>query len=342
MWYVNPMNSEPFHLRLLLTKIKGAEATSFEDLMCYNRLDHGSYKSACLARGFIRDDSEWVKCMEEAVMLSLPDAIRTLFARILAHCAPAKPLELWDRFNASMSEDFAREHRTEIALNLTLRDIAEKLTHEGKRLSDFASLPQLESLHFSEAEINADEELNKALDFYSTKLTDEQKLVIDPILCLLDIPLPDSSQSRIQDFGNNSNAIFVHGPGGSGKTTIYKVINNFINGYNKKVSNSALMGIAATLLPKGRTMHNQFWLPVPIYADSNPTIEPNSQTWKQLEETDAFIIDEAPMASRHMITVINSLMQQVMESDSLFGGKVFLFGGDFAQTLPIQKRATRA
>jgi hypothetical protein len=64
--------------------------------------------------------------MAEIALISTPGVIRTFFARILAHCSPANPLDLWNRFKHDNSEDFCRNHIEEISYNLALRDIAEK------------------------------------------------------------------------------------------------------------------------------------------------------------------------------------------------------------------------
>ena len=50
-----------------------------------------------------------------------------------------------------------------------------------------------------------------------------------------------------------------------------------------------------------------------------------------LRECSAFIWDEAPMCSKNAIKVVDKLLQNIMQSDLPFGGKIFIFGGDFRQ-----------
>jgi hypothetical protein len=119
-------------------------------------------------------------------------------------------------------------------------------------------------------------------------------------------------------------------------------LNHFLLSNGLKISNTAFTGIAAILLPKGRTLHNRFGLPVPLYVNSNSSIGPNKKEWQELKEIDVYIIDEASMVPKHALRVIDDLLRQITGVDVPFGGKMFILGGDFRQTLPIQKHATMA
>jgi hypothetical protein len=61
-----------------------------------------------------------------------------------------------------------------------------------------------------------------------------------------------------------------------------------------------------------------------------------------LKETNVYIIDEASMVPKHALRVIDDLFRQITGINDPFGGKLFILGGDFRQTLPIQKHATKA
>ncbi|KAL3104203.1 hypothetical protein niasHS_002230 [Heterodera schachtii] len=60
------------------------------------------------------------------------------------------------------------------------------------------------------------------------------------------------------DLGQRDYALI--GPGGTGKTHVNKTIVHMLRGQKKKVCTMAFTGIAATLLPAGRTLHNRFGL----------------------------------------------------------------------------------
>lgn len=86
-------------LRLLLLQLKAA--TSFEDLRrdpFNSHLVHPTFGAACIARGLIVTDEEWVMCMAEAAAEKMPFQLQRLFVTILVHNAPAEPFELFQRF----------------------------------------------------------------------------------------------------------------------------------------------------------------------------------------------------------------------------------------------------
>jgi len=103
----------------------------------------------------------------------------------------------------------------------------------------------------------------------------------------------------------------------------------------------AFTGIAATLLPAGRTVHKIFGLPVPLFADSSSSIKIQSKEAQYLKKIDIFIWDEAPMAPRHALEIIDRTLRDIMNNNLPFGGKIIVLGGDFRQLLPIKIHGTR-
>ena len=78
MYFVPPTAGECFYLRTLLMVVKGAK--SFEDLRRYNSNEpHPTFHSACLARGLLQDDGEWVQCLAEGSMMFTGARLRHLF-----------------------------------------------------------------------------------------------------------------------------------------------------------------------------------------------------------------------------------------------------------------------
>ena len=69
------------------------------------------FSEACLALGLIDDDLEWSRAMQEAVSWMMPGSIHLFFVRILIHCQPVYPDELWENFKNALSEDFLRLSR---------------------------------------------------------------------------------------------------------------------------------------------------------------------------------------------------------------------------------------
>lgn len=90
----------------------------------------------------------------------------------------------------------------------------------------------------------------------------------------------------------------------------------------------ASTGIAATLLPEGRTVHRAFKLPVPLYSHSKSKVTA-SQCPQRIRETKAFLWDESPMSSRFALEIVDRVLREVHSSDKPFGGVLMILGGDF-------------
>uniref|UniRef100_A0A914IF13 ATP-dependent DNA helicase n=1 Tax=Globodera rostochiensis TaxID=31243 RepID=A0A914IF13_GLORO len=326
---VSPAEPERYHLRLLLLHVKGA--SSYDELKTIRNLD-GSVKvcttfaEACLEKGLIRNDEEWKRALEEAESFEMPWKLRDFFALILVHCNPAKPEELWEMFKESLSEDFSRNFRQEIAYAKAYREIALSIKRAGKTLADFPSMQQINVDEDIEQAFNAAEELDQGERAFDL-MYDEQKTVTDEILTRIRNPVKEPA------------FFFLSGPGGTGKTHVNKTIVHLLRGEKKKVSTMAFTGMAATLLPAGRTLHNRFGLSLDM---GNSNISPRSKAWIELKETDLFICDEAPMINKRAMRTLDEKLKEIMNNDIAFGGKVMLWTGDFRQTLPIQKHATRS
>lgn len=67
MYFASPNCGERFYLRLLLTVVKGPK--SFQSLRTVDNVVHDTFKLACVARGLLEDDEEWIQCLKEAVVI---------------------------------------------------------------------------------------------------------------------------------------------------------------------------------------------------------------------------------------------------------------------------------
>ena len=106
-------------------------------------------------------------------------------------------------------------------------------------------------------------------------------------------------------------------------------------------SATATSGVAAAIMPEGRTAHSRFDIPL------NPTEKSICKTSKQSAKADLIrnarliIWDEAPMAKKFAIESVDRTLQDIMSNKEPFGGKEVVFGGDFRQVLPVIPLATR-
>ncbi|KYN14600.1 ATP-dependent DNA helicase PIF1 [Trachymyrmex cornetzi] len=330
MYSVSPTQIELFHLRLLLLTVKGA--TSFNDLRIVNGELCQSFSAACLALGLIEDDDEWIRAMKEAVEWMMPRQLRKLFVRILLHCQPLHPEELWENFKVAMSEDYVRHFGLLEGQRKAYTQINTMLCAEGKSITDFPQMEQMEQLIQNDEEndyMTLEETMEVGTRQYE-QLNNKQKEIVDFIL------------NRLDTNNHNNNCIYIDGPGGSGKTFIYTTIYHLVKIRNKHICTMAFTGIAATLLPRGKTVHKTFGLPVPLFSDSSSSIKIQSKEAHYLKETDIFIWDEAPMAPRYALEIMDRTLRDIMNNDLPFGGKIIVLGGDFRQLLPIKIHGTRS
>ncbi|XP_057246964.1 uncharacterized protein LOC125491907 [Beta vulgaris subsp. vulgaris] len=110
----------------------------------------------------------------------------------------------------------------------------------------------------------------------------------------------------------------------------------------------ASSGIASLLLPKGRTAHSRFGLPLNVCENSTCVpIRPGSDLAALLMRTKLIIWDEAPMMHKYCFEALDMSLKAIMQAvdrDNLhrpFGGKVVVFGGDLRQILPVIPKGTR-
>uniref|UniRef100_A0A0A9DGN2 Uncharacterized protein n=1 Tax=Arundo donax TaxID=35708 RepID=A0A0A9DGN2_ARUDO len=64
IYYAHPASGERYYLRMLLNTVKGCK--SYADIRTADGVVHPTFKSACQALGFLDDDNEWIKCINEA------------------------------------------------------------------------------------------------------------------------------------------------------------------------------------------------------------------------------------------------------------------------------------
>ena len=151
----------------------------------------------------------------------------------------------------------------------------------------------------------------------------------------------DDILMNVNEYDNNkARCFFIDGPGGTGKTFLYTALINALRGNKKRVLAVAWTGIAAILLPNGVTCHTAFRFPLDIREDS--TCHMSKPEKKLLLNTDVIIWDEAPMAPRYALEIVDRVLRDITKKDNIpFGGKVLILGGDFRQVLPVIKGATR-
>ncbi|WZZ24155.1 hypothetical protein YC2023_007556 [Brassica napus] len=135
---------------------------------------------------------------------------------------------------------------------------------------------------------------------------------------------------------------------GTGKTFLYQTIISTLRSMKQIVLPVASSGIAALLLPNGRTAHSRFNIPLKLDEDKLCNIKPGTMLAELIEKTDLIIWDEAPMTHKHAFEALDKTLKDIMSmknphaKDQTFGGKTLLLGGDFRQILPVVPQGSRA
>lgn len=344
MYYCSPVAGERFYLRLLLTSVPGP--TSLEDIRTAAGTVYPTFQAACVALGLLEDDREWIDCLTEASVFASGAQLRSLFVTALVYGMVAEPAALWDRFKQAICDDLphvlARQDDApadgeDVHLDYGLYLIDKMLTDQLKTLADYG-LPRFQH-QWSVAEGNP--LLAAELRYDHTeegRLFTElrQQLNADQAACFNAVVTAVDTDPRTAHF-------FLQGPAGTGKTFLYRCLCYYFRSLGGVVLCVASSGIAALLLPGGRTAHSRFRIPLEPHEESSCNVPKNSHLAELLRRTSLIIWDEVPMQHRYCFEAVHRMLTDVRsDHSSTFGGVPAVFGGDFAQILPVVRRGSRA
>ena len=341
MYHCSPVSGERYYLRLLLTVVRGPQ--SFADLYWVDGVRHPTYQAACIARGLAENDQEWYQCFDEAVLFTTGSGLRTLFLTGLRQRLIADPLAVWHRYRHYFCDDLWRQLTRDGGFPLPLLDphydyglflLADGLADQQQSLAahglpsfvwDWTRRRQSTSVTLGLAQ-----EMSLAAVMRAQLNPDQQS-------CFTQIVTAIETDPQTAHF-------YLQGPGGTGKTFLYKTLCHHFRGQGKTVLCVASTGIAALLLPNGRTSHSQFKIPIELHESSVSGITKQSALAQVLRVTDLIIWDEVPMQHKYCFEVVHRLLVDLrsVADDVLFGGVPVILGGDFAQILPVIPRGSRA
>jgi len=164
-----------------------------------------------------------MEALSEAIEIERPRNIRRLFGIILATCQPSKALQLWNYAYSAMVEDldFAGVTNEQVKINCIIYTITPILLEHGLRITEvFPQLPRFDPLlepaqrrstnWILESELRAvihPQELENI-----NLLNERQRFAFETIMnsCLSSYP--------------SSGSFFIDGPGGTGKTFLYRCL----------------------------------------------------------------------------------------------------------------------
>jgi hypothetical protein len=109
----------------------------------------------------------------------------------------------------------------------------------------------------------------------------------------------NSGQNKIFNYiktlNKSGEAIFIDGPGGTGKTHLYKCILAHFRSQKQIVIAVASSGIASLLLSGGRTAHSRFKIPIKLVAEKNCNLPVQSPEADLIKKAALILWDEALM-----------------------------------------------
>ena len=340
MYHCSPVSGEKYYLRLLLTVVRGPR--SFADLYMFEDVRYPTYHAACIARGLAENDQEWFQCFDEAILFTPASGLRTLFLMGLRHRLIADPLAIWDKYKKSFCDDLWRRLTLDGGFPLPLLDphydyglflLADGLTDVQQSLADHG-LPSFTwdwtRKHQSVSAANSRQQDSVRASQMRAQLNSDQ------LTCFSTITTAMEEDPQTAHF-------YLQGPGGTGKTFLYKSICHHFRAKGKTVLCVASTGIAALLLPNGRTSHSQFKIPLNLHESSVSSITKQSALGQLLRQADLIIWDEVPMQHKYCFEVVHRLLVDLrsVTDDVLFGGVPVILGGDFAQILPVIPHGSR-
>ena len=312
--------------------------------------EYPTFRYTCLAYGLLQDDQEWIQCFTEAVQFAMGGALRTLFTTAVIYGGIVDASQIWHQFKLHICDDLVRRLQR---MAIQLPDIVESphldyglyllsimFTHAGKGLLEYGlplpiaswdTIAHENPLIAGELAYDLHAETVQATQ-YIAQLNPGQRYAYDNIIAKVATTPQDAH-------------FFIQGPAGTGKTFLYKCLCSYYRGQGKIVLCVASSGIAALLLPGGRTAHSRFAIPLHINEISTCNIGKNTHLAQLIRQTSLLIWDEVPMQHRYCFEAVSRTLNDVCnvhEIDAIFGNIPILLGGDFAQIAPVVQRGNRA
>ncbi|XP_022851655.1 uncharacterized protein LOC111373369 [Olea europaea var. sylvestris] len=328
---VNPSEGERYFLRVLLNHIKGP--TSYDSFKTLNGVIVNTYQEAALLHGLLKGDNHCEECLSEAIIYKMPSSLRRLFTTLLILCNPNHPKLLWDRYKVYMIDDYVhRNICVKDAEIQALEDINSILELSGKNVnyygivSFFVNIDETQRL----ARMIAEETMNFNIqrDFNCVeKFNKEQRFAYDKVM------------EKVKN--DSSGTFFIDGPGGMGKTFLYKALLTAVRGQHFIALATTSFGVVASLLPGGRTAHSRFKIPLETIGEVNCSVSKQSALGIMLKMSRLIIWDETPMVNRCAIEAVDRMLRDITDCNLPFGGKVIVFGRDFRQILPVVPRGKK-
>ena len=346
--YVHPSAGDRYYLRMLLLTVKGA--TSYEHLKFHNRTYHRTFKEACMSRGLLGDDQEWYNAFDEAAAWATSPQLRSLFVTMILFCEVGDENTFFEKIWHHLADDIIYQYRDmigdpnyvlpdSVARDYLLDELSTLFSQSGRNIADFNLPPKTHAEYPVQHNRLVEEELSYPADPLidmnnpTASLNEDQTNAFHTIV------------NRVQQ--NQPGFFFVSGYGGTGKTYLWNRIVGYLRAHNKIVLAVASSGVAALLLPGGRTAHSRFKIPCEVEDDMICDVSRGTMLSELIELTSLVIWDEALMANRKCFEALDRTFRDIgkvknpQAAHIAFGGKVVVLGGDLRQILPVVEGGTK-
>ena len=351
------LNKELQALRTILMVRKGA--TGFDDLMTVEGEKCKSFTAAANAMGLLQDG--------ELVKLTLEDAVKTTVSGRCLRFTLAVLLSSFDIPSEKM-RDLWKTYKVELCKRPLKKGEIEpsdpsnpdtvSFQEENEALLDIQNV--MRNICGSDVELKVfglptpTAAVRSANDGVSWVMKDEiynmeeqwqEWEKIEPKLNKRQREAVESVQLSVTQ--GKGEMFLLQGAAGTGKTFTYQAMLSWCRSHRGVPAQSdthrpnialavASSGIAAMLLPGGRTSHNRFKFPLDLYPDDHHSV---CKLTKEIEDliraTDLIVFDEVVMANRGHIELLDRTCRKVTGKTMWFGGITVVLGGDFKQILPV-------
>ena len=368
-------SGDVYYLRILLHHTHCMGKTSFKDLRTVldnnGKKELPTYKAVCQHLGLLQDDGEWKMALEEALARDSASAIRGLYLYILMWCFPSNPAELFKQFwDKPADKPTVGDHASRDWCDDIIRKAAKKgIVYDINNVDDKAKLKTLVLQDLQQRLLSFEKELSffglhtptkeeeaavadytgglsvvfrEELDFDCTELRAEVEEIAKKFN-----PEQDTVYKKIMAAveAHSGRCFFLKARGGCGKTFLLDAVLKAARsqGAGGRVAlATATTGKAAMHLPKGRTFHSRFKAPLTPSEDCTFSIKAQSEAARLIREAELIVVDEVTMLDNYLLGGFDRLLQDIMQNELAFGGKVMVCSGDWRQTLPVIKGASRA
>jgi hypothetical protein len=269
---------------------------NFKDAKTYNETEYATFQECAIQMGILSNYEEAMECFIEAKNNGASsNQLRSLFVLLTSEGYSTLYIIKNDVYKLFMSDDFKDKHpdySNGQIFNLLLEDIEQRLKLLGKQMADYgfqSSKKQLSELQLMRLKYVPEDQLVKYHEsMHQTPPNHEQQIIMNDII-------GSAMNMRKTD---NGKFILLLAQGGSGKTTIAKIIIQYLRSQGKIVCVCASTAIAALNFKNdGMTAHNLFNFPVIDDIDRNIDDEKSECNMSQermelLENTNVIVWDE--------------------------------------------------